>query len=297
MDAVAAEPVARRNALVALITRHWPLLAGFAVIILPSFVRLAQTVWSTDAGVHGPIVLATGAWLLARAWPTVRAEAHPGSPIIGWTTIIASLCLYAFARAFDFISLEVAGALGLLLGTAWLYFGPQVLLKLWFPILYLGFMIPLPGWFIDTATAPLKSLITHSATSILSAAGYPIAREGVTLFVAQYQLLVEDACAGLNSIVSLTSISLFYIYLLHNASWRYSAFLMAWILPAAIVANLVRVIILVLITYYYGNAMAQGFLHKSAGLLMFVVALLFIFAVDRLMDPVRLRLANRGAAT
>lgn len=293
MDAVAAEPIAGRNAVVALLTRHWPLVLGLAVVVLPTFVRLAQDVWSTDAGVHGPIVLATGAWLLARAWPTVRGDVRPGAPLLGWTAIIGSLLVFTFARAFDFISLEVAGVVGLLIGTAWLFLGPQVMMKLWFPLLYLCFMIPLPGWFIDSATAPLKSFITHAATWLLSVAGYPIAREGVTLFVAQYQLLVEDACAGLNSIVSLTSISLFYIYLLHNASWRYSAFLMAWILPAAIVANLVRVIMLVLITYYYGNAAAQGFLHESAGLLMFVIALLFIFAIDKLMDPVRLRLAKR----
>jgi exosortase B len=293
MDVVAAEAIAGRSALVALLMRHWPLVSGLAAVVLPTFVRLAQDVWSTDAGVHGPIVLATGGWLLARAWPAVRGDIRPGAPLIGWIAIIGSLLVFAFARAFDFISLEVAGMMGLLIGTAWLYLGAQVMMKLWFPLLYLCFMIPLPGWFIDTATAPLKSFITHTATWLLSAAGYPIAREGVTLFVAQYQLLVEDACAGLNSIVSLTSISLFYIYLLHNASWRYSAFLMAWILPAAIVANLVRVIMLVLITYYYGNAAAQGFLHESAGLLMFVIALLFIFAIDKLMDPVRLRLARK----
>jgi len=51
----------------------------------------------------------------------------------------------------------------------------------------------------------------------------------VTLYVAQFQLLVEDACSGMNSIVSLTSVSLFYIYLLHASSWRYALFLTFWI--------------------------------------------------------------------
>ena len=60
-----------------------------------------------------------------------------------------------------------------------------------------------------------------------------------------------------------------------------------FILPAAMFANLVRVLLLVLITYHFGNAAAQGFLHSTAGMIMFVVALLSIFAVDKLLTPVR----------
>ncbi len=274
---------------------HWPLLVGFAAIVIPTFAQLGKEVWSTEAGVHGPIVLATGCWLLARAWPEIRAYARPGSAVIGWSAFITALLLYIFGRAFSFISLEVAGMIGILYSVGWLYLGPAASRRIWFPLLYLCFLIPLPGWLIDAVTAPLKEFISISATKLLSAAGYPIAREGVTLFIAQYQLLVEDACAGLNSIISLTAISLFYIYLLHNASWRYSLSLMLWILPAAMVANLIRVILLVLITYYFGNAAAQGFLHSTAGLLMFVIALLFIFGVDKLMTPLRNRWAGSHA--
>lgn len=289
-DALTLLPPKSQNGLILFAKRFWPLLVGFATIIIPTFAQLGKEIWSTEAGVHGPIVLATGGWLLARAWPTVRADATPGPVIPGGIALASALILYILGRAFSFISLEVAGMLAAILATAWLYVGTTVLRRLWFPIFYLGFLIPLPGWLIDTVTAPLKAYISFTATKLLSFAGYPIGREGVTLYIAQYQLLVEDACAGLNSIISLTSISLFYIYLLHNASWRYSLFLMAWIIPAAMLANLVRVIMLVLITYYFGNAAAQGFLHSSAGLLMFVIALLFIFAVDKVMSPIRDRL-------
>jgi exosortase/archaeosortase family protein len=95
---------------------------------------------------------------------------------------------------------------------------------------------------------------------------------------------VKDACAGLNSLFSLTAISLFYIYLRHNASWRYALFLLLLVVPIAVFANIMRVIILVLITHYWGEAAAQGFLHNSAGMLMFVIALLGIFAIDSAVE-------------
>ena len=273
---------------------QWPLWVGLAFLGLPSLVRLGQDAWTTDTGVHGPIVLATAIWLLYQAWPDVAAIKRPGNKAIAATGITFFLIAYAFGRAFSFLSVEIAAFIGLVVSVAYLYLGFSVLRRFWFPILYLGFVVPFPGWFIDGITAPLKNYITYSATALLDAAGYPIASQGVTLVVAQYQLLVEDACAGLNSIVSLTAISLFYIYILHNASWRYSLLLFMWIIPAALFANLVRVLVLVLITYHFGNAAAQGFLHSTAGMIMFVVALLSIFAVDKAMTPIRRRLT--GAA-
>jgi exosortase len=143
---------------------------------------------------------------------------------------------------------------------------------------------------MDSITQPLKILVSDITTFLLSAAGYPITQVGVTIYIAQYQLLVEDACAGLNSLISLTAIGLFYIYLMHNASWRYSAVLLLLLLPIAIAANVVRVMILVLLTYYAGNEVAQGYLHDFAGIVTFVSALLLIFGIDTLLSPLRRRL-------
>lgn len=274
---------------------YWPLLLGLLLLGIPSLIRLGQESWTTEVGVHGPIVLATAIWLLYQAWPEVAGLKRPGNKLFAGIGMAICLLAYAFGRAFSFISIEIAAFLGLLVVTAYLYLGFAVLRRFWFPILYLGFVVPLPGWVIDSITSPLKEYITFSATALLDALGYPIASQGVTLVVAQYQLLVEDACAGLNSIVSLTAISLFYIYILHNASWRYSMLLFVWIIPAAMFANLVRVILLVLITYHFGNAAAQGFLHSTAGMIMFVVALLSIFAIDKAMTPIRRRLAGGQA--
>lgn len=266
---------------------HWPLAIGLALLVVPTVVSLASQAWSTEEAMHGPIILATGVWLLIRAWPEARTLARPGNPVIAGVMIAAGLAAYVFGRAFSFLFIEASALFAILLGVAYLYFGIATIRKLWFPILYFGFMIPWPGWVLDQLTGPLKSYVSISATKLLEWAGYPIAREGVTLYIAQYQLLVEDACAGLNSLISLTAISLFYIYILHNANWRYAVLLMAWILPVALLANLVRVIILVLLTYHWSNEAAQGFLHSTAGLVMFVTALLGIFAIDVVMTPIR----------
>ena len=264
---------------------RWALILGLSVLIGPTMMSVADQFWSQEAGVHGPIVLATGIWLLMRQRQTLLELRERGNPVLAWAGFALMLPIYIFGRAFDFLSIEVAALLGILLFVFYNYFGFRACKHIWFPIFYLGFLVPPPGWLIDVLTAGLKTFVSWASTHLIELMGYPVARIGVTLYVAQFQLLVEDACSGMNSIVSLTSVSLFYIYLLHSTSWRYALFLTCWILPIAILANVIRVLMLVLITYHLGNEAAKGFLHNTAGMVMFVIALLGIFAVDRMLAP------------
>ena len=273
----------RRSSFEAMLS-HWPLELALAALAIPTLITLGRQVWSTEIGAHGPIVLATGLWLAWRQSELLKKDGQPGAPWLTALGLALSLPLYVFGRAYEFMVLEVAGLYGVCLSFLHAYVGVRVMLKNWFPILYLGFVVPLPGWVIDTLTAPLKEFVSYAATTILQAAGLPIIREGVTLQVAQYQLLVEDACSGMNSLIGLIAISLFYIYLARNASWRYSIFLVSLVIPIAIVANIIRIVILVLLTYFLGDGVAQSFLHVTAGLFLFAIALLLVFAVDSLVS-------------
>lgn len=266
---------------VAMLRGHWPIVIGVAALTIPTLVRMAQQSWSTEAGAHAPIVLATGIWLLSRGdWSVDTTGRERFGTLATIALALVALPIYIFGRAYDFLSLE-AGALYLallLLGVAARGIG-----AMWrnaFPLFYMVFLIPLPGWFIDQLTMPLQHLISYVATEALAGLGYPITRSGVAINIAQYQLLVEQACSGMNSLIGLTSITLFYVYVLHRASWRYALLLVALILPVAVLANFIRVVILILLTYYYGDAVAQGFLHNSAGIALFATALLMMIAID-----------------
>ena len=287
-----AAPVARLD-WQALVLRHWPLALGVAVVVIPTLISLARGPWSLESGVHGPIVVATGLWLIFRRWSEIERIMTPGNIGLTVAGLAIAIPAYAFGRAFDFISIEVAALLLALLSVANVYLGSAVLRLMWFPVFYLAFVIPVPGWVLDGVTQPLKILVSEVVTTVLTQFDYPVARVGVTIYVASYQLLVEDACAGLNSLVSLSAIGLFYVYMLRGSNLRYSILLLALVIPIAIAANCIRVAALVLITYHFGNAAAQGYLHNFAGMVTFTSALLFIFLVDKLLSPVRDALASR----
>src|SRR5205085_2243512 len=158
----------------------------------------------------------------------------------------------------------------------------KLIRAIWFPLIYLAFTLPPPDTVVASVTQPIKIAISTSAVSLLYFLGYPVASSGVTIQIGQFELLVAAACAGLNSIVTLTALCLFYVYLRHRSDLKAFVVIAIAAIPVAVISNFVRVVALVLVTYYFGDAVAQGFVHDFAGLLMFAVALVAIFCFDQL---------------
>ena len=101
--------------------------------------------------------------------------------------------------------------------------------------------------------------------------------------MGQYQLLVADACAGLNSMFTLEALGLLYLNLTNSTSVARNVTLAVLIIPISFVANIIRVMILVLVTYHFGDAAGQGFVHRFAGMVLFIAGLLLMASTDTLL--------------
>jgi len=271
------------DALAALKT-WWPVVLGLLVLYVPTYWMLAHGLWNTEEQAHGPIVLVVALFLIwqRRAVFTKDSVIPPTRSELatGWTLLVVGLIAYALGRSQDILLFEIGSQIPIILGTLLITLGTKAARALWFALFFLVFMIPLPGFVVDAATGPLKQYISIIAEQVLYTAGYPIARSGVTLTVGPYQLLVADACSGLHSMFSLSAMGLLYLYLMQRTSVARNLIIMAAILPIAFAANIVRVMVLVLITYHLGDEAGQGFLHGFAGIMLFVIGLLFLFVLD-----------------
>jgi exosortase len=260
------------------------LLSGCAAVFLPTLVRTAQEGWNTEQGAHGPIVFVTGLWLLTRTWREAAGLAERG---MGWLVallVVALLPAWYLSRITALIQLEGFLAYGLVLTAAYSRIGGPALRRMLFPLFYLAFIFPFPDTVVDTLTLPMKIGISHASAWFLALFGYPVGGQGVMLQIGQYQLLVAAACAGLNSIVSLGALSLLYIHLRYGDRLGYALVFAILIIPIAMLANFVRVLILLLLTYHFGEHAAQGYMHTFAGLVMFSVALAALGAADLLLQ-------------
>lgn len=259
-------------------------IGGFAVMYLPLYWWAANGIWETEEQGHGAIVLAVLLWLFwTLRQPIDQATVKP-APLLGWSVFVLGLFVYFVGRVFDISILEFGSQPLVVAGILLLVRGPSAIRVAWFPLLYFIFMIPLPGILVDAITGSLKGRIADIVENLLYMFGYPIARSGVILSIGQYQLQVADACAGLHSMFSLSALGTLFMYLMGPKRKLHLGIMLAAILPIAFIANVVRVGVLVLVTYYLGDEAGQGFLHGAAGMVLMLVALLFFFFLDTLLD-------------
>jgi len=259
------------------------LLLGFAALYLPSYIMLAQRVWPTDEQGHGPIILALTLWLLYSQRHALAALPVQPDKALGSGLLVIGVLMYALGRTQGMLVFELLSQHFVLIGLVLLFLGRRALRLIWFPLFFLLFFVPLPGSVVASVTAPLKAAVSAAAAHLLYSLGYPVARAGVMLSVGQYQLLVADACAGLNSMFTLEALGLLYMNLMHYTSAARNVTLAILIIPISFAANIIRVLILVLVTYHFGDAAGQGFIHGFAGMVLFIVGLTLILLTDKLL--------------
>lgn len=262
-----------------------PIGLGLLILYVPTLVDLFSDVWGTAEQAHGPIVFLIAAWLLVSNWSAMckASEERPPSAA-GWPVFLIGLFLYVLGRSQSILSFEVGSAIWMIAGTVLLLWGSAALKVQWFPLFFMLFMIPLPGSITDWVTMPLKMAVSHVAETLMFWWGYPISRSGVILQIGVYQLLVADACAGLHTLLALEAMGILYLELVRRDSLLRNVALGVLIVPISFAANVVRVILLTLITYYFGEDAGQGFLHGFSGLVLYVSALLLTFAADSLIN-------------
>jgi len=259
------------------------LMLGFALLYIPSYLELARSVWSTDEQGHGPIILAVSGWLIFNKRHELATVPVQPKVWLGSVLLLLALLSYVLGRSQSFLGMEVISQIVLLCALMLQFLGLRALRLMWFPLFFMIFMTPFPEALVALVTAPLKSAVSMVAADALYAAGYPVSRVGVILNVGQYQLLVADACAGLNSMFTLESLGLLYMNLMNYSSVARNVTLAVLVIPIAFAANVVRVIILVLVTYHFGDSAGQGFVHSFAGMVLFLVGLMLVLATDWLL--------------
>ncbi len=263
-----------------------PVLAGLALLYVPTYLDVYQEFWSLHEQSAAPVMLLLVGWLAWRERSAFAAVGAIDARLSGGVMFVAGVVLYILGRSQSFYQLEVVSQIPVLLGVVGILLGRAGLRRLWFPALLLLCLVPVPGSALDQLLLPLKELVSDVVDDVLHLSGYPTARSGAVLSIGPYDLLIADACSGLNSMLALSGVGLFYVYLSGRSRRWIKATLLLSILPIAFLANVIRVAGLTLITYYAGEGAGIRF-HDRAAYLEILLAFGSFFAIERLLDRVR----------
>lgn len=256
------------------------LAAGVIAWTAPPLLALAQVNWTTEAGALGPLVLATGLWMLAREVRRAVPVAEPGHLGLTLALLAPAALVYVAALAITMVPALClaawAGLIALLYGLT----GRAATRACWFPLLYLLLLVPLPYAISATLTAGLRGWLSVHAVSLASLLGLEVAVDGNAVFVDQYELAVEAACAGLGSTVSLLSVGLLYGYVLRGSGVRRAAVAIVAAIPIAILANLLRILLLLVAVHLGGAEVLATPIHPLSGFVSFTLAFATLAALD-----------------
>jgi len=261
------------------------LLGGFGALLVPMIWDWQRGTFASGTQGHELIIVAISAWLGFRRRDRLR---RLPSPQVGWGApllFFAGLLLYYFGRAYD---LRLALLSLVILAAALLahFKGFGALRLVWFALLFPIFAAPLPLEWVLALTGPLKAAVSSVAAALMRAVGFEAGHSGVVITIGQYQLLVTEACAGLQTMFTLEAMGLLYANLMDYQSKTRNVLLAILVVPIAFSANVARVIILAMVTLHFGDAAGQGFLHDFAGLTLFSIALSLVIATDWLLGRI-----------
>jgi exosortase B len=257
------------------------LAASIFVAYIPTYIKLANGPWQTEQEGHGPLIMLAAAWLAWQQRGKLNSTPLSPAPVSGWIILALSLLLMIVTRSQDILTVEVFTQIPVLLACLLLVGGWPLARVFAFPLAFLVFSIPPPGWILDAVTVPLKSWISDIVSSFLYALCYPIAQNGVMIMIGPYELMVKDACSGMNSIFALSAIGIFYVHeFVAKKSWFRKLILIASIVPITMLANFFRVLLLVLGSYYLGVDQIEGLFHDVTGIVLFIFALALFFFLD-----------------
>jgi len=267
----------------------WPrlfLLVAIVLWVAPVFVAMATRLWTTEQGAQGPIILVTGLWLLGVRLKQFAALRAPGRAGVAFAALLPCLLLYVVAGMVNMLTGALLATWAGLIVLLYASHGGRVLRRLWFPLVYLLFLIPPPVMLVDPVVQILKRAIAMQAVGSVAAFGIEVAARGSSLFVDQYELLVAAACSGMNSLFSLAAIGIFYVHVRHDDDWRHAALLALAIVPVALGTNLIRVILLLVAVHVWGVRVLETPLHMATGLAMAALALLLLALIDLSVTPI-----------
>jgi exosortase len=166
--------------------------------------------------------------------------------------------------------------------TAYALGGTPLLRPLTLPLAFLMLMVPPPQFVLYQLLFRLKLFVTQASVVLLQAGGHSVLAEGNVLVVPGHSLFVADACTGLTSIITMLPLACIVAYFLSRGFWR-RAVIVVSVIPVAIAANIVRVVLTVWMVPTWGAEAAQGVLHESFGLVTYTVGILTVLAVARIV--------------
>ncbi|HOP65063.1 MAG TPA: EpsI family protein [Spirochaetota bacterium] len=234
------------------------------------YVLISRWLFQNSYYSHAPLVAAAFLWLLFRAFKTTenREPSYYSGIIIIFSAVIFDIA----GRVSHIATLQYLSIYIFITGITVLFFGRKFLRQNFMIFVYLLLAIPLPGFLLDTVTFNLKIFSAGMSEKLLSVIYPSVYRNGAIIFIRGYYIEITPACSGMENIFSMVSLLWFFALIQKRRAAAWADYLLS--VPAAVLSNVLRIIIVSVLTVNgYGKFALEDF-HEGIGLLIFFIILI-----------------------
>ena len=266
---------------------HYLIWLMVIVLFAPVFKELYNLRWDTADYTHAYFILPISLWLIWRKRKKIhkiyKETVSDYKPFTGIFLLLTGFFLFIFGWRQGYLFVSTFSLVPLLFGLIFFLYGAKTAKELSFPIFYLLLLVPPPFGVLDSITLPMRQGISVLSEKILFLLGYPITRKGLLLTIGYNDIFMGAPCSGFRSLITMFSLILVYVYISKGTISK-KLLLTLFIIPFALIGNLIRVITLCLITYYFGEEAGQGFFHNFSGIVIFIITLSGLIGAESLLD-------------
>jgi exosortase len=261
---------------------HVGLIAILIALVFRQTFPVLWRVWTDNPSYsHGVLIPAVVAVLLWRKRRELRATALRPSRL-GLPVVALGLLVHVAGVRGDVMILQGDGLIVVLMGLVLHFAGWGWFRLALFPLAYLVFMLPFLPIFQDEVSFRLKQVAASGAVTVSGWLGVLTRKDGMSIFLPSGALRIENACSGMQSLISLMALGALVAYLAKGPVARRVVLFLAAI-PIALLVNVVRISALCVVGSAAGISVATGAFHDASGFVLFGVGFLMLYAVKRVL--------------
>jgi exosortase len=253
----------------------WLLAIEVAVLYAPTAIwlwgRWTMSVWHNAHGLLIPPVVAYFAYQEL----SERRQLPTGHSGWGFAFLVPAMAMQALDAGMHTELLSAASILLAVPGLCLLLMGVARTKAIAFPLAFLAFALPIPLGVTENLHLALRHVATAGTAAVMPLLGIPVFVEGTTLHMARGALQVADACSGFSTLYAAMAVAFLTAYSTPSATRR--AMVLVGAAPIAVASNLLRVILLVVLTVTEGPEILDTWVHPASGMMTFALSLPLIF--------------------
>lgn len=269
-------------------SRYFPALMPWLLLVIlytPVFYTLYKERWEMIDYGHAPFILPIAlfiVWLKRTTLITIADKSTSQFYLSGFILLLTGAFFFIFGWLWDYLIIQTISLFPIVLGMLIYFYGYPILKPLLFPILYLFLLVPPPLGILDTITLPMRHFASLSTEFVLKLFHYPVSRSGLLLYLGDHEIFLGAPCSGFRSLITMFSLGLVYVYF-NKGNTSKNLILILAIVPLALLGNIIRVVGICLLTYYFGEKVGQSFFHEFSGVVIFLIMLLGLMGLEKVL--------------